>query len=375
MSFVRLILYNVASRRFRAAVTAFAVAIGVMAVFALGVLTSSLEHSATEILQVGNADITVAQKHTDNILNSSISQDAIKQMGQVPGVRRAIGALIQIDKYDASHPAVIEVGLAPDAQAPFGVKILQGNSYAVNSPDQVMLGYVLAQSLHKKVGDTLLIGKKNRTITGLYSTNISFGNSTMMFPLTTLQGENQLGGQVTLGFVQVTDNSSKAKVDAVAKRLDKQFVQLTTIQSASDYGRADHTLVLIKAANTGGTILAAVIAITGVLNTTLLSFFERIREFGVLRSVGWSRGRVVALVMGETVVVSLTGAALGLLLGWAAVNILQQLHELRGYFQPTYDLAVFTRALSFAIVVAVLGALYPAVRAARLSPLAALRRE
>ncbi len=375
MSFVQLILHNVATRRFRAIVTALAVAIGVMAVFALGVLTSSLKETATEVLNVGNADFTVAQKSGSNLLNSTIAQDDIAKMQHIQGVKRAIGALVQTDKYDADHPAVIEVGLPAADQKPFGVQVLEGRSYAPNSPTEVMLGYVLADSIHKKVGDTMVIGKKTRKIVGLYQTNISFGNSTMMFPLSTLQGDFQLTGQVTLGFVQVTSPTSKSHISQVAHRLDKQFIQLTTIQSASDYGRADQTLVLISAANTGGTILAATIAITGVLNTTLLSFIERIREFGVLRSVGWSRGRVVGLVMGETFIVALTGAGLGLLFGWLAVNALQHVQELRGYFHPTYDLNQFVRALSFAIGVAILGALYPAIRAARLSPMAAIRRE
>ncbi len=375
LTFFRLILHNVFIRRFRAAVTALAVAIGVMAVFGLGVLTSSLEERATAILKVGNSDFTVAQKNNSSILNSTITQKDVDKLSQVRGVRRVVGALIQIDKYDADHPAVIEVGLDRAAQKPFGVTLVQGRSYAPHSPNEVMLGYVLAQSIDKKVGDTMTIGDKPRKIVGLYSTNVSFGNSTMMYPLTTLQADFQLPGQVTLAFVQVVDNSTKASVDAVAKRIDKQFVQLTTIQTASDYGRADQTLVLIRAADTGGTILAAVIAITGVLNTTLLSFFERIREFGVLRSVGWSRGRVVGLVVGETITVSVIGAGLGLVFGWAAINVLENLSSLKGYFQPTYDLGVFVRALVFAIVVALLGALYPAIRAARLSPLAAIRRE
>ena len=148
-------------------------------------------------------------------------------------------------------------------------------------------------------------GQATRHVVGIYRTNVSFGNSTMMFPLTTLQSENQLPGQVTLGFVKVAPGANK---DAVAKAIDRRFVQYTAIQSATDYGRADRTLVLIGVANTGGTILAAVIAITGVLNTTLLSFFERTREFGVLRSVGWSRLRVLALVLGEAVVVGLRRA-------------------------------------------------------------------
>ena len=66
-----------------------------------------------------------------------------------------------------------------------------------------MLGYVLAQSIHKTVGDTLRMGGNTRHVVGIYRTNVSFGNSTMMFPLTTLQSENQLTGQVTLGFVKV----------------------------------------------------------------------------------------------------------------------------------------------------------------------------
>ena len=157
--------------------------------------------------------------------------------------------------------------------------------------------------------------------------------------------------------------------------IDDAFPQLNAIESAEEYGRSDRNLTLISAANTGGSILALVIAITGVLNTSLLSFFERIREFGVMRSVGWTRKRVLLLVLGETLVVSMAGAIAGLILGWAAVNILQNVGSLKGVFDPIYDASVFVRALVFAFGVAILGALYPAIRAAFLAPMAALRRE
>ena len=85
----------------------------------------------------------------------------------------------------------------------------------------------------------------------------------------------------------------------VADTFNDRFLQYTAIRSTTDYGRADRTLVLIGVANTGGTVLAGFIAITGVLNTTLLSFFERTREFGLLRSIGWARRRVQALVLGD----------------------------------------------------------------------------
>lgn len=372
MSFLSLILHNVTARKLRAALTAGAIAIGVMAVLALGVLTTSLEQTATSILKVGNADFTIAQRHTDDILHSAISHQDIARVGQVPGVASVVGAYITTASYNAANPAVIEVGLDPSAQGPFGVQIVSGRSYAAHSPTEIMLGSSLVQGLGKDVGDTLKIGDKTRKVVGIYRTNISFGNATMMFPLTTLQGENQSAGFVTLGFVRVAPGTN---ANTVAKAVDKRFPRLNAIQTTAQYGESDRTLVLIKAANVGGTILAAVIAITGVLNTTLLSFFERIPEFGVLRSIGWSRFRVVGLVLGEVISVSVVGLGVGLLLGWGAVNALQQLGSLRGFFHPAYDASIFARSLYFAFGVAVVGALYPAVRAAFLSPQAALHRE
>ena len=285
---------------------------------------------------------------------------------------RAVGALISTDSYDSNNPLVIEVGLAPTDQAPFGVNILHGQSYATNATNQVMLGYTFAKNVGKRVGDTIVIDNHSYHVVGLYSTNVSFGNSTIMFPLSALQGLNRLSGQVSLGFVKV---DAGASIPTVRKAIEHQFAQLTTIQSAQDYGRADRNLTLISAANTGGSILAAMIAITGVLNTSLLSFFERMREFGIYRSIGWTRRRVIGLVIGEALLVSLLGAIIGMAVGWAAINVLQHLRQLRGIFVPTYDSAVFVRSLAFGVLVAFIGALYPALRAAFLAPLKAVRRE
>ncbi len=372
MTFVGLILRQIRSRPLRSGLTALAVAIGVTAVVALGVLTVSLKITATQLLKVGNADFTVAQRNTNDLINSTISQSDIAAINGTPGVARAVGALISTDSYDSNNPLVIEVGLAPSDQAPFGVHILDGKSYTADATNQVMLGYAFAKNVGKSVGDTIVISKHSYDVVGLYSTNVSFGNSTVMFPLSTLQGLNRLSGQVSLGFVKVDQGAS---ITHVRKEIDNNFRQLTTIQSASDYGRADRNLTLITAANTGGSILAGAIAITGVLNTSLLSFFERIREFGIYRSVGWTRRRVIGLVLGEALFVSVFGAIVGIAMGWGAINILQNLRQLRGIFVPTYDSAVFVRSLLFGVLVAFIGALYPALRAAFLAPLKAVRRE
>jgi putative ABC transport system permease protein len=121
--------------------------------------------------------------------------------------------------------------------------------------------------------------------------------------------------------------------------------------------------------------MALVIGAIGVMNTMVMSVFERTREFGVLRAVGWTRTRVLGLVMGEAVLVSLSGAMAGVTMGFIAIKLIERVPELVGVFQPDYTADVFARALGIAVGMAFVGAFYPAMRAAYLKPLEALRHE
>jgi putative ABC transport system permease protein len=81
------------------------------------------------------------------------------------------------------------------------------------------------------------------------------------------------------------------------------------------------------------------------------------------------------MVIGEALLVSLVGAGIGIGIGFGAVQGLTHLSRLRGVFRPAYDSMIFARALGFAFGMALLGALYPALRAATLTPLEALQHE
>jgi putative ABC transport system permease protein len=112
-----------------------------------------------------------------------------------------------------------------------------------------------------------------------------------------------------------------------------------------------------------------------VMNAMLLSLVERTREFGVLRAVGWTRRRLWALILGEALVISLLGAAAGVALSFGVVMLLEALPELEGYLRAQFSADTFWRALYTAALIGVIAAVYPALRAGALKPLAALRRE
>jgi putative ABC transport system permease protein len=177
---------------------------------------------------------------------------------------------------------------------------------------------------------------------------------------------------VTLVFVKDNPGASAA---TVAARIDYAQPELTTIRTATQFGRADQNLVYLQAAVNGSTVLAILIGAVIVGNTMLLSLFERTREFGLLRAIGWTRRRTVSLLLGESLLLAVLGAAIGVALSFGVSAALAQLPALKGILHPNFTQDAFWRALFTALVMTLIGALYPTTRAALLSPLKALSYE
>jgi putative ABC transport system permease protein len=372
MSFLALIARNVFTRKLRSSLTGVAVAIGIMTVVALGVLTHSLRVTAISVLRTGEADFTVAQKGVSDVVYSALDDAQVERLKSYPGIDSLVGLLIAVVKLDSDHPFFLELGIPPDQLADFGVQVVAGTAYDANATDQVMLGYRTADDLHKTVGDRITIDTVDFRVVGIYSVGNIFGDSASMLPLTTLQGLDRKPGSVTLAFVKVKPGTDIA---ALRASIERDNPAVATVRTESEFGRVDRNLSLISAANVATSILALVIGAIGVMNTTMMSVFERTREFGVLRAVGWTRARVIGLVMGEAVLISLAGAAVGLAMGYVAIQLVQRLPGVVGVFQPDYPMSIFGRALGIAFGMAFIGAFYPAVRAALLEPMDALRHE
>lgn len=372
MPFLKLIVRNLLTRKTRAALTGIAVAIAIMTVFTLGVLTHSLKQTAISILNTGDADFSVGQKGVSDVLYSSLDRTQVDRIRSYPGVESVIGVLVAVRELDSTHPLFLQLGIEPEKLEEFGVQVLEGRAYEPTAADEIMLGFRAARDLDMSIGDVITIEEWQYEIVGIFSTGQVFGDSAAMLSLPALQAQERKPGVVTLAFVKVEPG---ADIDSVRDAIDDDNPELATVRTASEFGRIDRNLELISAANVGASILALVIGATGVMNTMLMSVFERTREFGVLRAVGWSRVRVLALVMSEAVMVALTGAAVGLAAGYVSVRLLRRVPELVGVFQPDYPGDIFGRALVIAIGMAFFGAIYPALRAAYLKPLDALRHE
>jgi len=236
----------------------------------------------------------------------------------------------------------------------------------------VMLGWRTAHNLGKRVGDTLVLDGAPYRVVGIYSTGQALGDAGAMLPLIPFQAAQRQSGEVTLVFVRVKQGTD---IPALRTRIEHDDPQIVTVQTASDFGRADRSLALISAADRGSTILAILVGAVIVMTTMTMTFIERTREFGVLSAIGWSGRRITAMVLCEALGIGLLGAVVGVGLSFAATQVIGQLPSLIGVLHPVYTADAFWRALYTAGAMSLLGGIYPAARAARLSPLEALRRE
>src|SRR5581483_6243764 len=164
--------------------------------------TYSLKTSATTILKLGQADMTIAQKG-DNLFDSSISTDDVAKIAQLQGITKATGVMVYLEKLDADHPQLIHLGLRAEDLPGINVHVLPGGVvYNDDDHDKVMLGQKLADSLNKRPGDTIRLfgdteAPKTYTISGIFNLAgadplvRSYAENAAMLPLAELQGVTQ----------------------------------------------------------------------------------------------------------------------------------------------------------------------------------------
>jgi len=125
----------------------------------------------------------------------------------------------------------------------------------------------------------------------------------------------------------------------------------------------------------GTSSIALLIGILGIANTMAMSVFERTREIGILRALGWKGGHVILLILTEATALGLVGGLLGIAAGWGGLRLLAALPQTASVASATISPLHLLESLLVAIASGVLAGAYPAWRGAHLSPVEALRYE
>jgi putative ABC transport system permease protein len=371
MSFGLLIIRNLFRQRARTALTVIGISLGIMTVVALGVITGGLGIMATELSRAGGADFIVGQKGSADFSFSTVSEEDLQTLKDRADVQQAIGVLLLIKRVE-SNPFFAMLGVDPRDLPQLDTEILDGRRIAPGTKDEIMLGDAASKDLQLAVGDHMVVEGREFTIVGTYRSGILFQDKGAILPLELVQDMSGRAGVVTFVMVNVGKGHD---VSAVASSIEEAQPNVVTVSNASDFGELDQGLELMDAANVAISFLAVGIGAIGVMNTMSMAVFERTREFGIFRAVGWSGARILKMIVNESLLLCAVATVIGFGLGVLASEAVVHLTSVGGLIEPSYAPSVFLKALVVAVGVAIVGAAYPSWRAVRLTPMEALRHE
>lgn len=373
MSFISLIIKNPFRNKTRAIITILGIAIGLATIVALGAITEGLTASVDETLHAGGSDFSISGIQSDSMQNTAfgtnnINQSWIQTIQNYPGVSKAVGVYIAVSN-TTNSPYFSLTGLNKEDTSLAKIKITEGSLYE-NNKNEIIIGKLTAEEENKKVGDSLNIGNRTYTVKGIYETGDSNQDEGAFTSLNTAQTLMDDPNNITMIFVKVNKN---VDVKKITNSIDSKYGDnITTISSLNDIKTIKDSMDQLNGATWGISLLAILIGTIGIINTMLMTIFERTKEIGVLKAVGWSDKKILTMILGESIVITVFAGVVGSIIGVIGIELLS-IFNILGQITPVFTPKIFIEAFTVAIIVGILGGLYPAIKAVRLPPTEALR--
>ncbi|MFD8886513.1 ABC transporter permease [Streptomyces erythrochromogenes] len=357
----------------RTAVTAASLAIGLTLVTTLSVLGITVgkvvDRMSTEKLK---ADYRVSMSSDAGSLDKSVAET----LSKAPGIKAVSPQTAGYFLVDGDFRAASGVNPATIGQL-LNVEVLSGSldslgkgEVAVAEKTAKKQNFTVGTPLKVKYDDgqeaSVKVGAIFKDMEGLLSPYVIDNK------ILTEHSEEMYIPEV---YVNVDGGASKAAQQKVVDALGKNpAITVATQQDMrNEMGGMINTMLNIMYGLLG---MALVISVLGVVNTLAMSVFERTQEIGMLRAIGLDRSRVKNMIRLEAVVISLFGAALGVVIGiflaWAVGSTLAEAMPGYALILPWDRIGIF---LLLAAVVGVLAAMWPARSAARLNMLTAIKTE
>src|SRR5918997_1547123 len=386
-------LRGLAQRKLRAFVTMLAVLLGVAFIAGSYVLTDTINRSFDDIFTEAYAgtDVAISPSTTgqgEEIDLPPFSAEVLNQVREVDGVEQAAGGIFSTIRFVDAEGDPLSHGFAPEFVSSVAPEPFETLTYTDGRPPENASEASIDESTADRedfaIGDTLRIagpaGVKGYEIVGLQrlGSTSSGGSSTAQLTLEEAQRLTDKQGQFDGISVEASEGVSP---DELARRIDDVLPARLTVETGvqaaerqSEDIKEDLSFFRIVLLVFGG--VALLVGSFLIFNTFSITVAQRIRELGMLRTLGATRGQILRGMILEAAVIGTLGSVLGVLAGIGFAEALNAMFKSFGIDLPNTGTIIATRTIVVALVVGLVvtfaAALSPALRATRVSPMAAL---
>jgi putative ABC transport system permease protein len=379
------------ARKFRLALSALSIALGIAFVSGTLVLTDTMERTFTTLFRdiIGSADLIV-QPSSFAEFGRPIPAELVGDIEAVPGVREAAGAATGYarvlgpdgEPVGGRGPSIGTSWIDDDVLNPFRIDV----GGPPDRPSEVVIDNSTAESMDVGIGDWIVVlfegPPRTLQVSGIADMGLlgQFGNSSLVaLNADVAQEAFRTQGGFTSISVTVDGGADAVRVrDAVAQLLPEGFRVQTGLDVAREFSdRVKQGLGFFRAILFVFAGASLIVGAFLVLNTFSITISQRRREIALFRTLGATRRQVVRAIVAEAAIVGAIAAAVGVVLGYIGAAALPHILRAFGIGFPVVRTTFLVRTaaigLGIGTLLAVLAALVPARRAGRTAPLEALR--
>jgi putative ABC transport system permease protein len=386
-------LRGLSQRKLRAVVTMLAVLLGVAFIAGSYVLTDTINESFDDIFTEAYAgtDVAISPSTTgqgEEIDLPPFSAAVLDQVREVDGVEQAVGGIFSTVRFVDEEGEQLSSAFAPEFVSSVAPEPFETLTYTDGRPPESASEASIDESTADRedfeIGDTLRIagqaGVEDYEIVGLQrlGSTSSGGSSTAQLTLEEAQRLTEKQGQFDAISVEAEEGVSE---DELARGIDEVLPARLTVETGvqaaerqSDDIKEDLAFFRIVLLVFGG--VALLVGSFLIFNTFSITVAQRIRELGMLRTLGATRGQIMRGMVLEAAIIGALGSALGVLAGIGFAGALNAMFKSFGIDLPNTGTVIAARTIVLALVVGMVvtlaAALSPALRATRVSPMAAL---
>jgi putative ABC transport system permease protein len=399
---VKLAIKNLRHRFSRSLLTLLGIAIGIMAIISLLALGEGMQQviagelsslSDVVIISTGGGSFS-SFGGGGGSTGEYFTQRDIASIGRIQGIKEVSTQLAgsALAEYNGKTTIVSLTGMEVSVmKLQYASQNLDAGGF-LNEGDQnkIMIGYAVAHDTFDadiSVGGRIKINGEKFFVSGIFGKQGFGGTSSDSIVLMSSRDFQKLTGQsnISLIYLRVNNvNDAESIATAIQNAINenhgrKDFATATTMTSILE--TVQTITGILQVVLVGIASIALVVASIGIMNTMLTSVMERTREIGIMKAIGATTRDIMSIFIIEGVLMSSVGGIIGIILGvfgsQALTLILNGFMSMGGSFNlvPIITITSVVLAVTVSLIVGILSSLYPAWKAARMSPIEAVRYE